>query len=251
MIKLAIGIMHAAWPGAGRTDVCQNLLDRLNTGAVSAIWKVECDLTKRGAWPVARACWEWAVKYTDATHVIVMSDDALPCPRFEDIATRALEAQPNAIVSFYPNHPRSSEAKGWYTTPDGLVGVAMCMPRELVAEFLDWNDRTMLEGVTYPEDGRINLFAMATGRLVHVTSPALVDHQCPDTSLVGNEHHDMRRPVVGYEGVDLDEIDWTAPPVALGRTYRGAHWNLLTHTKPSERAAQDLACKAYVIERAK
>jgi hypothetical protein len=227
-VNLAVYVMHV--PGT-RRDELSALIRRLPVNTV-----IMSDPERRGVWWNARRCWEEGLK-TSAEWIIVMNDDVLPCDDFLETAKRALATRsPRDPVCFYTNHKGATcEALadgGWYTTVDGLVGVACALHRTTVAEFLEWHDKYKNER-DYPDDARINLFAMATGRLIHTTVPSLVEHKLPGESLVGNEL-DERRTAIVPPSATLATVDWTKEPVHFGKMYEDNAWDMIVQTRPIE-----------------
>jgi hypothetical protein len=254
---IAIAIMHAAF-APGREAVLARCLERSGLGLA---WvgrrrlHVEYDEVGRGVWPVARDCWQWACEDAeDSAHwCIVLNDDSLPCEHFVEVATAALRSRGSREpVCFYTNHERSSEAlaagQHWVTTPDGLVGVGAALHSSVVPEFLAFNERYVRQDVPFPDDARINLWAMATGRRIWTTIPSLVDHQLPDESLVGNLKFADRRPIVPPLD-DMRGIDWSGDALHLGRKYRGSHWNLRKMLTDEGVRAHDAVRRMYALER--
>lgn len=224
-----IAVMHAAFePARGATLAA--LLERL--GGEGPRVHVERDHDRAGAWAVARRCWERGLA-SGASHVIVMNDDALPCLGFRDVARAAIAGNPREVLCFYSNHPTDTAnvlVGPWRTSVDGLVGVACAMPASEVRAFLAWHDESFIGD--YSDDGRINLWAMCTRRLIWTTLPSLVDHQLPTGSLVGNAGGQHRRPVVPPLD-DMTKCEWrTVARSHVGRVYWASHFMLLRHVRP-------------------
>ena len=76
---------------------------------------LERDDVRRGNWPVAEACLRWGISEA-TTHVVLMNDDALPCPGFVEGVRAALSAQPSEFISFYPND--ETELDAWERVKD-------------------------------------------------------------------------------------------------------------------------------------
>lgn len=226
-MKLAIYVMHV--PGVpSRVDTLAKLRER-----VPSVVVVE-DPTREGAWATARRCWEAGLADDEADWIIVLNDDALPCDQFQTAAENALATRdPRDPVCFYTAHPKAKDvASDWYTTHDDLVGVGCALSRWAAEEFLDWVDANpAVDG--FSDDGRINLWAMATGRLIYTTVPSLVDHQLPDESTVpwtgpGAARTAVVPPMTAFEcGTDPWEWTWNRAPKHLGRARTGNQWEML------------------------
>lgn len=221
-VSVAICIMHAEFDPE-RRETLQKLLDGIDaTHACVKLVHVERDNVRKGAWPVARACWLKGAE-SGATHVVLMNDDAEPCPRFTQALVKTLEANPKAIISYYVNDTRAEwpleKGEHWYTTYDGLVGVTCGMPASLAADFIRFCDEALVPAPYLTDDGRINLYAMATSRLIWHPVPGLVDHQLPDSSMVGNADHDYRRAAIPLDPNAAD-IDWSLPSRVANLQFR-------------------------------
>lgn len=261
--RLGIYIMHCPVI-PGRVATCERIVHTLDeelgpfeTRTTSVHYALRCDNERRGAWWTARRCWESGLEHRNE-FIVVLNDDALLPKGFAQAALDALEAanarSPRDPVCFYAAHPQAEEAArtgcAFYTTPDGLVGVACGMHRENVKEFLAWHDANFTG--THTDDGRINLWAMATGRRIFTTIPSLVGHQLPNESTVGNTDDDYRQPAVPPpdDVSSLDRLYFQDRLVArFGRQYRGNHWRLLTNVAPHAWKAGGLVERAYDLER--
>lgn len=244
-MKLAICIMHAAFVPARRKTL-EALTGRLHEDD-DAVIRIEYDNVGRGAWPVARACWEKGIAL-NASWIVVLNDDALPCEDFVNVARKALAARAeNDPVCFYTAHPRAKDLAPrthWYATFDDLVGVGCALSRDSAREFLAWVDANP-KVADFSDDGRINLWAMATRRLIHTTVPSLVDHQLPDASMVGGEGGHARRAIVPPLA-DMGNIAWSERSEMLGRGRSGNHWELIHRATVVD---VSLIEGAYLVER--
>ncbi|HVL62493.1 MAG TPA: hypothetical protein VM430_13960, partial [Microbacterium sp.] len=216
-MKLAIYVMHV--PGTREAELAK-LLERVPSAGVVQ------DPERRGAWHTAKTCWDLGIG-TGADWIVVLNDDAEPCEDFEGVVRAALASRSERDpVCFYTAHPKAGAVTcDWYTTHDDLVGVGCALSREAAADFLNWADANP-KLVDFSDDGRINLWAMATGRLVYTTTPSLVDHQLPDESMVGTVEPHARRAVVGIDGANM-ALRWGSAATHLGRARSGNQWEML------------------------
>jgi hypothetical protein len=238
--------MHAAFEPARKASLSK-LLQRLGMGPFIAR-----DYDRRGAWPIARRCWEYGIEH-GADWIIVLNDDAEPCEDFIRRAERALsQRDPRDPVCFYTAHEKAAVAGAgpadWYTTHDDLVGVGCALSRASAMEFLAWVDANPdLED--FSDDGRINLWAMATRRRIYTTVPSLVDHQLPAESLVESPTTAVagaRRAVVPPTPSQplLEEAPALVTP-HLGRARSGNHWELLHRVRTLDVATIEAAYLAH------
>ncbi|MBV1856563.1 hypothetical protein [Catellatospora tritici] len=153
----------------------------------------------------------WAAIGADATHHLVLQDDALPCADFARLVRQAVGARPDDAVSLFcewgsrsANLVRVAAWQGlsWaravdvYTPSQGLV-----LPRraalDFAAEFADQ---------TGPDDLALAGFLRRTGRRNSVTVPNLLEHD-DQPSLTGNGFQGLRRsacPATATAGIDFD-----------------------------------------------
>lgn len=94
-IVLCSAIVHAPWDAWRRANV--GALQRVLPDA-----RVVQDTDRRGAWPTCLAAWRSAdFRRPDATHVLVIMDDALPCPRFPLHLNDVIRARPEHCLTLF------------------------------------------------------------------------------------------------------------------------------------------------------
>jgi hypothetical protein len=242
-VTIAVYVMHV--PGDSEREATLAKLRERVPGCV-----VVRDPDRTGAWSTARKCWEAGVEAAD--WVVVLNDDALPCEGFREVATAALaQRHPNDPVCFYVGRPDAVDVLAdrlhWYTTHDDLVGVGCALHRSVIPEFLAWVDANP-DVDDFSDDGRLNLWAMATGRLIYTTLPALVDHQLPEASMVGSAVDDSAgaRVATVPSTPNMDRIDWSGPAKHLGRSRWSNHWEMLHRVAFR---SPELIERAYLVER--
>lgn len=161
----------------------------------------------------------------NASHHIVLQDDAQPVPDFRRHATAALEQQPDALVSFYLGTSRPPQwqaavddacmraedaGAAWISAPTLLHGVAIAIPTVNVPHMLDWCERPEV-----PYDERLGMYwQYVIDRPVLYTWPSLVDHEDGPTIAAhpdGDARTQPRRArQVGWPAT------WHTPVIALG-----------------------------------
>lgn len=172
---------------------------------------------------------------SDATHMVFLPDDAILVPHFVEVITKCIEARPEAIICCQSNHTGARVAYDagyhWYATPDGCTLFGGVLPIAWVREHLSWRKRALKPNVLVQGDEGVNLWAMATNRLIYKPLPSLVDHDTTLKSLDGNDEgpnaQSPRRSVVWEPEADLRNVDWSGKALNLGRTYEGNHWRLV------------------------
>lgn len=225
-IRPVIVITHAVFD-ADRRRTLARLLDQLQAEGDKIPVHVTEDTDRAGSLDCWRRAMEMGLCF-DATHVVWLGDDVTVCKNFGRTLRRAIAAQPLQVFDCYVNQENVAAPGGWYTTHDGYVGGAGVMPRELLEEHLAWRAQRMgFEPKGDPSylgnDEGVNLWAMATGRLIWKTARSLIDHDDTVPSLEGNAGHDFRRSARYLaDGDHLQGLD--DQPVHVGRTYVNNHW---------------------------
>ena len=173
-------------------------------------------------WRTARKA--WAAVADDATHHVVLQDDAIICNEFSEALELVADAQPTAIVALFVNwlghiHAKAQLAAceatrsfarlpryGWYPT------VATMMPAALARDFGDFQthkDRQIAD------DAQLALWANPRGHHVLVTVPSLVEHdETALSTIAGHNRPDTRpRSAACFIGDTSPlDIDWTRGP---------------------------------------
>lgn len=145
---------------------------------------------REGIWPTARKGWE--LPMGDATHRLLLQDDAVLCPGFLEAMHEALEAVPDKAISPFVTGRglRTAMRSGYrWATVTGLCwGVAHCLPAEQVAGFLE----ATLDHFFWPpaldpddDDGRLRKWHLSRGEAVWCPLPSLVGHGQGETQQNG------------------------------------------------------------------
>ncbi len=248
-----IVVTHAAFDQERRRSL-QRLVSQLRIEAPDVPFRIISDIERKGSlW-----CWlkamHTALADPTVTHVVWLPDDVTLCKDYGRVLRACIEARPDDVWDGFVNHPKP---KGWgilplwYSTVDGYTGVSGVMPRGLLQLHLEW--RTA-EGIpdTMTNDGGVNLWAMATGRLIYKTSfslcqhdtslPSLDGHGDQDTERAGSRPIDSLRHGVFSDTMNLLGRTYMAPEEHepgvktscehVGRTYACNHIALLSMLKP-------------------
>lgn len=232
MIRPVIAITHAAFDEARRASY-ERLKVQLHDCAPDIEFIGQIDTTRLGS----LECWRLAMRsaldlHPDATHIVWLPDDAILSKGFGKALRRMIAARPEDVFDCAANHAAADKlVSGWYTTPEGFHGNGGCFPRALLEEHLAWRDagpgwNPAGHPAYLANDRGVNVWAMATGRLIHKPVVSIVDHDDSIPSLDGNDAHEWRRaPRFTDNAADLD--GWHDPSVALSRTYEGNCWDPL------------------------
>jgi hypothetical protein len=146
----------------------------------------------------------WAASSADATHHLVLQDDARPVRGFAEALTAAVTARPTHAVSLFTEcGSRSSYAvrlaaltgRAWAPTLDAYTpSVGLVLPVEHARGFTDSAEARDARPDDAQDDVRIGRYLYAAGVPGCVPVWNLIEHEGPD-SLVGNEHLGPRRSV--------------------------------------------------------
>lgn len=185
----------------------------------------------------AAALWNWGAEQ-EASHLVQLQDDVIVSPNFWPALRAMIEAVPDQVIGLEAAHPAApalfAEGRHWYTTSDGLVGVAWIFPTAGLRAFRAWCARGLRVGAreAVTEDMLIGLWCLATGRRVWHPIPTIIDHDTSLASTYGNDAHPHRRPAVTWTALagrtaDLELAEWWAVgagamPPHLGHFYESS-----------------------------
>lgn len=152
----------------------------------------------------------------NTTHCVFLQDDITVAPRFWEILTAMVAARPDepiCLESVHQTIPLIAETgtPGVYT-PDGMIGPGYVVPREWLAEAIQWKN-TCLDSMKraalnkaprapFGEDTLLGFFAAWKGTQIFQPIPAIIDHGS-ESSTYGNDGHARRRPLVRWDNLDL------------------------------------------------
>lgn len=154
-----------------------------------------------GLIPNHRRAWEWAAAQ-DATHALVLQDDALPCTDFLYHLHNAVDHTPTpGLVSLYTGTDKRPTTKrmgklttqaiqngrAWITTHRLLHGVAILAPTTWAPHIAN-----ALTDPHLPYDDTLNMWARDNAVPTHYTAGSLIDHH-PGPSTLGHDHRGNRR----------------------------------------------------------
>jgi hypothetical protein len=168
------------------------------------------DCSHRGpAWNSDR-CWLDGAA-TGASHVLVCQDDAVPCGSFAKLVRAAVEARPEAIISFFMHdHEAAQKAAGapWVDQPIKGWGPALCMSSAMAVDYVRWAKENLQDSVR-ADDLRLLHYACNHGLPISCTLPSLVEHSPNVASTVsprGNNREFLASRL--YRG---EQINWALP----------------------------------------
>lgn len=215
-IELSVTIMaHPA-----REAMVRELVDTLD-GPAEIAWDRDNDRWETGRRALLSA-------RDDATHHLVLQDDAIICRDLLAGVRRALERNPHCPTSLYlgrqrPHGPhfqrvmkqaRDADAT-WIIGPELCWGVALVFPTELIGPMVAFGDE-------HPKvenyDKRLGMYLQSQKIPTWYTVPSLVDHRRQDVSpslVPGRTGPNRVAHVFHGEANSALDIDWAAGRIAF------------------------------------
>lgn len=217
--SFALAIPHAPWRPE-RVESLSRLLRDLGfdhpkpspEGLVSH--RVFSDREPNWSW--SEKIWRWGYDCLNTTHLLQLQDDVQVGPAFWPHLSKLVRAVPDQIIGLESVHPVStllynSSGSSWYTTTDGLIGVAYVIPRALLGSLLDWRQNSLRADAAkrLNEDQLVGIFSASTSRHIWHPVPTIVDHDTDLPSTYGNDRHSHRRPpVTTVRGAKPPKDNW-------------------------------------------
>ena len=232
-IRLSVAIQHvpedpqrAAWVAAA--------CDQLRRESPETTVTVIADVHREGCWATYRRA---LLAADDATHHLVLQDDAELCRAFVPALLRALTARPEALVSPFTSAHATYTARhrneSWLELSQ-TGGLALVWPRAFIDAFLAWEADHVNPAMTW-DDVRVSMWLAKTGRSVYATVPSLVEHLGWNASTLGLNHPaKVAAWFVGHDGKAL-QVDWLqgrSHPVQVRTPIAGEHWQHFRAARP-------------------
>lgn len=131
----------------------------------------------------------------DARHRLVIQDDAWPCEDFRSRAEAAIRERPDDLIAFFvpgtgPQRDAmlaaAARAQAWARLPRAQWAptVALCWPRELAADFVEWSEETF-PGPQMGDDGPVGAYVRKRRLELWAVVPSIVEHPNVEPSLLG------------------------------------------------------------------
>lgn len=181
----------------------------------------------KSPWRTYRHCIETAPE--DASHLVVIQDDATACDGFAEGARAAIGARPDRVIVFCvtgnpPRHRAAVQKACERGSPwaeleyaHWLPVIAVAWPADLARELVEWVDAQEYPQRFVADDEITGRFLRARGIAPLATVPSLVDHDDISPSIMSRRQRrgsDPGRRAFLYIGRDCDctatSIDWAA-----------------------------------------
>ncbi len=141
--------------------------------------EIYLDAHRHGIWANVRRAW---TNWTDASHILVLQDDAILAKEFKTKVMAAIDSRPDDALSFFTHGQHYAYVKtalkhgeSWYGCNDA-AGVALCLPKDLARTWVHFSLKTVKKYPNCGDDLRLVLWATVTGRYIWHTVPGLVQH---------------------------------------------------------------------------
>ena len=155
----------------------------------------------------------WSLPFEDGiTHRCVLQDDVLACRNFRDTLERIIAQKPDAVFTLFCP---SGKLKEFYEGAErpliveirrgGMYGPAIVMPRKYVDAVYDWGRIISGGREILHDDVLFGEFALSHSIKIFTTAPTIVQHICPDRSLLG--YNDKRKVSKVFE-FEVGSLEW-------------------------------------------
>jgi hypothetical protein len=146
-------------------------------------------------WENYRQCLDY---HGDASHFLIVQDDAIPAPGFAEAAVKIAQANPDCPVCLFMGaFPAATAARVRRVKPDVryvplgpssfVPLVCVLWPTHVARSFLDWSSSA--HGMTRADDGNAARWMKATRQQILVSVPSIVQHDDGQPSVKGGREH--------------------------------------------------------------
>lgn len=201
---MGIRIAYRILAVRSREEYALELARMIGEPESSIMWDEE---RQGSVWNKNRTCRDF-LENSDATHLLMLDDDAVTVNNFKEIVEMAVSRFPDAIWSFFDNsHEYKHRPKH---TPylelfnKNVRGICLVMPRQLVQPFLDFWDEEIAP--KYPkwnhDDTGKKMFALLNDIRVMSTIPSLIYARQIRSAMP--THHNITENTSCWRGRDID-----------------------------------------------
>lgn len=189
---------------------------REQVGAPGSNVEIVFDERREGPWVAGQRAWERRSR--DATHHLVLEDDAVVCRDLYLGAKAMLRAVPDAPVMLYATTPPGADApyrkavemgRHWVRT-HGFWTVAPVLPVALIEPIIDWARSHTRPDWDDSYDKRLSVAVQVLAIKSMVAVPSPVSHDWSIPSIRGHDHmKDLWQPIPALDSASALDIDWT------------------------------------------
>ena len=211
MSDLSIAIQHTPYRPERRKwaqEMIEHLRSENRSENPSIPLAVIRDTRREGCWPTYRRTLEAAGQ---ASHHLVLQDDLKLCKDFIRSVKEVIRARPENVIALYTNtrsvFTARDRGESWVER-SGAAGPAVIWPTDLIAEFLQWQDRHIDRNFPW-DDVRVSMWLIKTSKRAFATVPSLTQHLgCGFSTLGLNGPFKVAAWYIGNDRSAL-EIDWS------------------------------------------
>ena len=207
VIDLSIAIQHTPHC-ADRRKWTQAMIEQLRREDPDIPLALIKDTRLEGCWPTYRRALRAA---SNASHHLVLQDDLGLCGDFIRSVKEVIRARPKNLIALYTNSRSVLEARARgeaWIEKDGVTGPAVIWPKELIGEFLRWQDTYINPDFLY-DTVRVSMWLIKTSKRAFATVPSLTEHLgCMSSTLGLNSPSKVATWFIGEDRSALD-IDWS------------------------------------------
>ena len=207
MTDLSIAIQHTpAYPD--RREWVRAMVSQLSKENPDIPLTIIEDTEREGCWPTYRRA---LLAAGAASHHLVLQDDIGLCRDFIASVANVIRARPGNLISLYTNAAAVSKARAkgdaWIEKA-GICGPAMIWPKDLIGEFLEWQDAHIDPAFAW-DTVRVSMWLIKTSKRAFATVPSLTQHLGCGLSTMGlNGRSKVAAWYIGAETSALG-IDWS------------------------------------------
>ncbi|HWO00090.1 MAG TPA: hypothetical protein VNS63_12570 [Blastocatellia bacterium] len=207
MTDLSIAIQHTP-SRPDRRKWVQAMIQQLRSEDASVPIALIQDAQLEGCWPTYRRALEAA---GDASHHLVLQDDLGLCRDFIQSVKEVIRARPTNLIALYSNagsvFTARDRGESWVEKA-GACGPSVIWPRELIAEFLQWQDIHIDRSFAF-DTVRVSMWLIKTSKKAFTTVPSLTQHLGSESSTLGL--NSPTKVATWYVGEDRSAlgIDWS------------------------------------------
>lgn len=212
MTRLQVVVQH----DDRRAELLPRLLRHLPGARVVTAERGSC-------WRTYLACLRALEK--GASHLLIVQDDAVPCPDFLPTVEKVIAARPEAIIALFVSGSKlggaqevldaCSRGSNWALLAKNNFVPVVCTayPRADVEALTAYADANPFSERRTSDDANVYQWMQAAKREAWATVPSLCDHNDFVPSLIGTMHSKGRNPVrraACWTGEDWSpsQIDW-------------------------------------------
>jgi len=207
MTDLSIAIQHTpAYPD--RREWVRAMVSQLSKENPDIPLTIIEDTEREGCWPTYRRA---LLAAGAASHHLVLQDDIGLCRDFIASVANVIRARPGNLISLYTNAAAVTKARAkgdaWIEKA-GICGPAMIWPKDLIGEFLEWQDAHIDPAFAW-DTVRVSMWLIKTSKRAFATVPSLTQHLGCGLSTMGlNGRSKVAAWYIGAETSALG-IDWS------------------------------------------